>query len=100
MPTGRYSWISRTSSTDVVDRPTNHEHAVGQIDRVLTHRWLGVPIFLRLMWIVFKLTADVSAPYLDWIDGVISGPVTSWMVALFSALGWAAPGSKVCWSMA
>jgi ferrous iron transport protein B len=39
------------------------------------------------MWAVFKLTAEVSAPFLDWIDGVITGPIASWIVAIISAIG-------------
>ncbi len=58
-----------------------------KIDRIVTHKWLGIPIFLALMWAVFKFTADVSAPMLDWVDGVIGGPLAGWLVALISALG-------------
>ncbi len=39
-----------------------------RIDQIVTHRWLGIPIFLALMWVVFKLTTDVSAAVLDWIE--------------------------------
>ncbi len=58
-----------------------------KIDRVVTHKWLGIPIFLMLMWMVFKITADVSAPLLDWVDGVIGGPLTNWTIALLSVVG-------------
>jgi ferrous iron transport protein B len=58
-----------------------------RVDRVVTHKWLGIPIFLVLMWVVFKITADASAPFLDWVDGVISGPLTSWVTVLLGALG-------------
>ena len=49
-----------------------------RLDRVLTHKWLGTPILLVLMYLVFNLVQTVSAPYLDWIDGVIGGPVSRW----------------------
>jgi ferrous iron transport protein B len=58
-----------------------------KIDRVVTHRLLGIPIFLAMMWVVFKFTADISAPYLDWVDGVISGPLTNWTVSLLGLVG-------------
>jgi ferrous iron transport protein B len=58
-----------------------------KIDKLVTHRWLGIPIFLALMWVVFKLTTDVAGPYLDWVDGVISGPLTNWVVALLGIVG-------------
>lgn len=58
-----------------------------RIDRVVTHRWLGIPIFLGLMWVVFKLTTDVAAPFVDWVDATLSGPVSSWATALLGAAG-------------
>lgn len=58
-----------------------------KIDRVVTHRLLGIPIFLALMWAVFKITTDVSAPLLDWVDGVISGPIAGWVVGLLGLAG-------------
>ena len=38
------------------------------LDEVLTHKYLGIPIFISLMWMVFKFTFDVSAPFSDIID--------------------------------
>ena len=57
-----------------------------RFDRVLTHRILGLPVFLAVMWVVLRFTADVTAPYLDWIDGTISGPATRWSVSLLGAV--------------
>lgn len=58
-----------------------------QVDRIITHRLWGVPIFLLLMWIVFQFTANVSTPYLDWMDAVITGPFTSWVTQILAAIG-------------
>lgn len=58
-----------------------------QVDQIITHRVWGVPIFLLLMWIVFQFTANVSTPYLDWMDAVITGPFTSWVTQILAAIG-------------
>jgi ferrous iron transport protein B len=50
-----------------------------RLDRVLTNRWLGLPVFLTVMYVVFQLVVNVSAFFLDWVDAVISGPVTRWV---------------------
>lgn len=47
-----------------------------RIDRVVLNRFLGIPIFLAAMWLVFKLTFDVSQPFGDWIDGATTGPIS------------------------
>lgn len=84
---GRYRFIN-TMVTGALTRPReSFETTSDKIDHVMTHRIFGAPIFLLLMWIVFQITANVSAPFLDWIDGVISGPITNWIVALLSLIG-------------
>jgi ferrous iron transport protein B len=62
-----------------------------RLDRILTNRVLGLPIFFAVMFVVFKLVVEVSAYFLDWVDAVISGPVTRWVTGLltmFSAPEW------------
>jgi len=39
------------------------------------------------MWVVFQLTANVSAPFLDWINFLITGPITRWVLALLDTAG-------------
>lgn len=53
-----------------------------KIDRIVLNRFLGIPIFLAAMWFVFKLTFDVSAPFADWLDGAINGPLSRWVETL------------------
>ena len=83
----RYGWIN--GLVREVVRRTSHDRLTtsDKIDRVVTNRLLGIPIFLVAMWVVFKLTTEVSAPYLDWVDGVIGGPITNWVVGILGALG-------------
>jgi ferrous iron transport protein B len=57
-----------------------------RLDGLLTHRVLGLPIFLAVMLVVFKLVVEVSAYFLDWVDGVIGGPVTRWATGLLTLL--------------
>lgn len=45
------------------------------------------------MWFVFKLAFDISTPFVDWIDGMISGPFKRWTEALLGFLN--APGWTV-----
>ncbi|MDA1353653.1 MAG: ferrous iron transport protein B [bacterium] len=84
----RFNWAKRTSKdwvttlTDVAARVP----LTDKLDQLFLHKWFGFPIFLGIMWLVFKLTFDVSAPFIDWIDGVFSGPFSRWASALVSAV--------------
>ncbi len=84
----RYRWIHDLVE-ETVERPQINTLTLSdKIDRIVTNRWAGIPIFMVLMWAVFKLTTDVSAPYLDWIDGVLSGPITNWTISFLTMIGW------------
>jgi len=81
----RYGFISGLVH-EVVERPATDRFTLSdRIDRVVTNRLLGIPIFLLAMSIVFQMTASVSAYYVDWVDSVIGGPVTNWVGSI---LGW------------
>ncbi len=57
-----------------------------RIDQIVTNRWLGIPLFLFFMYLMFSLVQNVSAPFMDWIDTIISGPITTWTLAGLLAL--------------
>ncbi len=42
------------------------------IDRVMTNKYLGIPIFLILMWGAFELTFTFATPFMEIIDSMFS----------------------------
>jgi len=83
----RYGWINGLVK-EVVDKSKATRISMSdQIDKIVTNRILGIPIFLALMWVVFKFTTDGSGPFLDWVDGVIGGPITNWVGSLINLVG-------------
>ena len=56
-----------------------------EIDRVVANRWVGIPVFLLLLWGTFQLVFTVGAPLSDLIDrffGWLSGAAAGWLSAL------------------
>jgi len=47
-------------------------NASDHIDRVVTNRWLGIPIFLALMWGAFELTFAAASPFAAAIDAGVA----------------------------
>ena len=82
----RFDWISRLVAAATGSEGTGAVWS-DRVDRVLTHRWLGLPVFLAVMWIVLQVTADVTAPYLDWVEAMIGGPISRWAVGILSFFG-------------
>lgn len=86
MADARYS-LAAGLTREVLKRPTvKITELTEKIDRIVLNRFLGIPVFLAAMWLVFKLTFDLSAPFADWLDGAINGPLTRWVEALTSLL--------------
>jgi len=82
----RYGFIGQLIEK-VFHRPAESRSTLSErIDQVVTHPVLGILIFLAVMYFVFQLVANVSTPYLDWIDGVVRGPVTSWIAYLLDLI--------------
>lgn len=68
---------------EVLKKPeTSRVELTEKIDRVVLNRFLGIPIFLATMWLVFKLMFDLSKPFADWIAVMINGPFTRLALAL------------------
>ncbi len=57
-----------------------------KIDKVVLNRFLGIPIFLAAMWLVFKLTFDIATPFVDWVDEMMAGPFPRWAEAILGAI--------------
>lgn len=71
----------------VISRSSQRQVSLTErIDAIVTHRLLGLPLFALVMYVVFKLIIDVSAPFLDWVDAVIGGPLTQWTISLLTLL--------------
>ncbi|PLS03029.1 ferrous iron transport protein B [Neobacillus cucumis] len=58
-----------------------------KIDSIVTNRFLGMPIFLLLMYFMFMLTFDwLGTPLSDALDAFLTGPVTTGFEAVLSAI--------------
>ena len=57
----------------LVAETTKYEHKepvtlTEKIDKVLIHKYFGIPIFLFFMWSLFQLTFEIGSIPMDWID--------------------------------
>ncbi|HEY2420348.1 MAG TPA: ferrous iron transport protein B [Neobacillus sp.] len=58
-----------------------------KIDSIVTNRYLGMPIFLLLMYLMFMLTFDwLGTPLSDVLDSFLTGPVTTLFTNVLAAI--------------
>lgn len=63
----RYGFISGLLK-DVMQRPAVEKVILSdKIDKVIVNRWLGIPLFLALMYGLFLFTFTLSGPLMDWV---------------------------------
>lgn len=92
----RYGFIAGLIRESVekpkIDKITRSDY----IDRVITNKFLGIPIFLLVMYLMFQFTFTLAAPLMDLIDGffgflgeAVTGIITllggpDWLISLFA----------------
>jgi ferrous iron transport protein B len=85
----RYGFISGACQ-EAVKHTVQARHDISdKVDAVLTHHWLGLPIFALLMYMVFYLTFTVGSYPMEWLDSLIG-----WLSESITAV-W--PGEHLLW---
>ncbi|MDP6490170.1 MAG: Fe(2+) transporter permease subunit FeoB [Kiritimatiellia bacterium] len=83
---GRYGFIHGLAR-DVVHRENEMRRTVSHaIDRVLLNRVVGIPIFFGIMYLVFMITMNVGAPFIDFFDELCGTIFVDGFGALLGAL--------------
>jgi ferrous iron transport protein B len=66
----------------------NKSTATEFIDRIVTNKYLGLPMFLAFMYVMFMLTFDwLGTPLADLLDRFFSGPLTNGLETGLIAIG-------------
>lgn len=58
-----------------------------RLDNVLLHPFIGIAIYIVLFYLMFKISFDFSAPYMDWIDGFMNNFLSAGFTALGTSIG-------------
>ncbi len=74
----RYKEIGRLCARCVKSDADAPASGSDKIDAILTHRFLGIPIFLAAMYLVFQLTFTLGSYPMDWIDAGF-GALSDWV---------------------
>ncbi|QUN13927.1 ferrous iron transport protein B [Clostridium sp. C1] len=79
----RYSFIEDVCHHTVfIESETKEQIRSEKIDRLLTHKFLGIPIFILIMLFIFYLTFSlIGAPLQDLMDSLI-GQFSNWIIHL------------------
>ncbi len=84
---GRYNWIQKVVSTTV--RKAGAKLTTSdKIDRIVTNRILGIPIFIVVMFVVYYISVTtVGTLVTDWTNDTLVVAIQDWATSGLVALG-------------
>ncbi|WNY28263.1 Fe(2+) transporter FeoB [Methanimicrococcus stummii] len=83
-----YSEISKIVSATVREGEKQvQQDRTKKIDAILTNKWIGIPIFLVLMFIVFELSFTVGGIFTDLIDVFFNETLAEFVEEWFTSAG-------------
>ncbi len=85
MADAKYAFISGALHETLIRAKRPARTTSEKIDLVVTHAWLGIPLFILFMWLTFQLTFSLGAYPMNWIDQGMS-----WIASTISTI--MAPG--------
>ena len=69
----RYAFIGKVMSEAVSRENESVATLTDRIDRIVLNRWLGLPIFLLIMYVMFLSTQNFGAVFIDFFDILVGG---------------------------
>lgn len=63
----RYHWVKEQTQDIVIVSPVESTFTE-RVDRVVLNRFLGIPIFLLMMYLMFMLAINLGAVFIDFFD--------------------------------
>ena len=70
----RYDYVAQIMAMCVIDRNDFQMSLSDKIDRIVTNKWLALPIFVLVMWLVYYLSIQTIGTFgTDWVNDVLFG---------------------------
>lgn len=68
MADARYSFVSKVASEVIKRKGQAGQTLTDKIDKIVLNRWLGLPIFLGVMYLTFIFAINVGSAFIDFFD--------------------------------
>lgn len=81
----RYGFIAGMVKEGVKEEKLNKLTLSEKIDKVVTNRFLGIPIFLLIMYLMFEITFTVADPLVGIIDDFF-GSLSEWSLNFLTSI--------------
>lgn len=85
-----YTYIENLLKTSIEGKKDNNVTTTEKIDKIVLNKFLAYPIFLGLLFLIFKFTFEwVGGPLQEVLDGFVGGTLVSWIqIPLSNSSAW------------
>lgn len=83
----RYQLVSDIAKKVIVRAGNIGSTLTDRIDRVILNRWMGLPIFLLIMYVTFLFTQNFGAIFIDFFDILVGGIFVDGLGQLLASWG-------------
>lgn len=66
----RYSWIDQIVQNSITMQAPSRFNLTTWLDNLFLNRYLGIPLFLGVMYLMFMLSVNMGSAFIDFFDGV------------------------------
>lgn len=83
----RYELVSQIAEKVVIREGDVTGTLTDRIDRIILNRWMGLPIFLLIMYLTFLFTQNFGAVFIDFFDILVGGIFVDGLGQLLASWG-------------
>lgn len=83
----RFSWICQLTQTAVKQTGKLSAGVSDRIDRLLLNQWLGIPLFLAVMYLMFQFSINIGSAFIDFFDIAAGALFVDGVSEVMAALG-------------
>lgn len=84
----RYGFVNEISRACVKKIAQVTRHTTDKIDRIVLNRFLGIPIFLLVMYLMFMFTINIGSAFVDFFDQAAGAILVDGLSEVLVAMHW------------
>jgi ferrous iron transport protein B len=84
----RYGFVNEMTSSAVCKLNEVSRHTTDKIDAVVLNRFLGIPVFLLVMYAMFMFTINIGSAFVDFFDQSVGALLVDGLSQVLTGLSW------------
>jgi ferrous iron transport protein B len=84
----RYGFVNRLTQGAVCKLHEISRHTTDKIDHIVLNRFLGIPVFLLVMYAMFMFTINIGSAFIDFFDQAVGALLVDGLSHVLTGLNW------------